>query len=65
MNKILGKFTEKSPNEQEKVNKSFTFRPKCNQPHIFPLSISHCPFPILALPSGAQAQAEVNLSMLS
>ena len=31
MNENLGKFTEKSSNEQEKVNKSFVFHPKCNQ----------------------------------
>ena len=31
MNENLGKFTEKPSNEQENVNKSFVFRPKCNQ----------------------------------
>ena len=31
MNENLGKYTEKPSNEQEKVNKSFVFRPKCNQ----------------------------------
>ena len=31
MNENLGKYTEKPSNEQENVNKSFVFRPKCNQ----------------------------------